>query len=311
MNTLTSMQLFIRVVEAGSFSAAGRQVGLSPASVFRHINALEDMLGARLLNRTSRTLSLTEAGDLYARRVEQILAQIQETNQEVAQLQLVPRGTLRVHCRLSLGAQYLGPALPAFLERYPELKLDLRLSDRPADMVAENIDVAIRIGQMRDSSLIVRKLATSPRIVCASPLYLSGHPAPATPQDLVGHNCLTYQTEVVFPTWRFLRDGAVQEVRVSGNLQSDHAEIVRLCALSGMGVALLPEWSIGGDLAAGRLWGLLLDYKASPVGFDNGIYAVTQKLRHRSIKVRLFLEYLVALFRERRDWGRAATGAPS
>ena len=302
MDVLQGMQLYLRVVQAGSFSAAGRQVGLSPASVFRHINALEDMLGTRLLNRTSRKLSVTEAGELYARRVEHILADIQETNAEVGQLQLVPRGTLRVHCRVSLGAQHLAPALPGFLARYPELRIDLHLADRAADLVQENIDVAIIVGKMKDSSLTVRKLATSPRIVCASPAYLAQHAAPEQPKDLAGHNCLTYRSALGPPTWRFLRDAQLEEVRVSGALQADNAEVVRLGAISGLGIALLPEWSIGVDLAEGRLLPLLMAYEASPIGFDNGIYVVTQRSRHRSVKVRLFLDFLVALFRERRNW---------
>ncbi|MEJ1978687.1 MAG: LysR substrate-binding domain-containing protein [Acetobacteraceae bacterium] len=277
-----------------------------PASVFRHINALEDMLGAQLLNRTSRKLSLTEAGDLYSKRLEQILTEIQETHADVAQLQMVPRGTLRVHCRVSLGAQHVAPALPDFLTRYPEVRLDLSLSDRAVDMVQENIDVAIRIGQMRDSSLIVRKLAISPRIVCASPAYLVAHPKPEVPNDLISHNCLTYRNAVMHPTWRFMRNRKVDEIRVTGNLLADHAEVVRLGALSGLGIALLPEWSIGGDLREGLLIPLLLDYEATPIGFDNGIYAVMQRSRHRSMKVRLFLDFLVALFRERRHWGRDA-----
>jgi DNA-binding transcriptional LysR family regulator len=300
------MQLFMRVIQTGSFSAAGRQVGLSPTSVFRHINALEDMVGAQLLNRTSRKLSLTEAGDLYAKRLDHILAKIQDSKAEVAQLQQVPRGTLRVHCRVSLGSQHLAPALPGFLARYPELRIDLSLSDRAVDMVQENIDVAIRIGHIRDSSLLIRKLASSPRIVCASPLYLAASSAPVIPDDLTAHNCLTYRNNVSPPTWRFMREKKVHEIQVLGNLQADHAEVVRLCAISGLGIALLPEWSIGLDLAEGRLMPLLLDYEATPLGFDNGIYVMVQKSRHRAIKTRLFVDFLVTLFKERRHWGRVA-----
>ncbi len=302
MDVLQGMQLYVRVVQAGSFSAAGRQVGLSPASVFRHINALEDMLGTRLLNRTSRKLSMTEAGELYARRVEHILADIQETHAEVTQLQLVPRGTLRVHCRVSLGAQHLAPALPGFLARFPELRIDLQLADRTADLVQENIDVAIIVGKLEDSSLSVRKLASSPRIVCASSDYLARNAAPQQPKDLARHNCLAFRSALGPPIWRFLREQELEEVRVSGTLQADNAEVVRVGALAGVGIAMLPEWLIGMDLAEGRLQPLLMDYEASPIGFDNGIYVVTQLSRHRSVKVRLFLEFLVALFRERRNW---------
>lgn len=299
MDALFGMQLFQRVVRAGSFSAAGRQVGLSPASVFRHMNALEDRLGARLLNRTSRKLSLTEAGGLYHKRLERILADMQEADAQVAELEMAPRGTLRVHCRVSLGAQYLAPALPELLAHYPDLRVDLRLADRNVDLVEENIDVAILVGRLRDSALIQRKLASSPRILCASPTYLAEHPAPAQPQDLSAHNCLAYRTGSPRPIWRFLRDRRVLELPVQGNLLADNAEVVRLAAVAGLGVALLPNWSIGPDLAAGRLRRILPDYEATPLGFDNGIYAVMQRSRHRSVKVALFIEFLVRLFGDR------------
>ena len=310
MDTLVSMRLFIQVIQTGSFSAAGREAGLSPASVFRHINALETALGARLFNRTSRKLSLTEAGDLYAKRLDHILAEIQETNAEITQLQQVPRGVLRVHSRVSLGAQLLAPALPAFLARYPELRLDLRLSDREVDMVQENVDLSIGLGRMRDSSLIVRRLATSPRIVCASPAYLATRPAPERPEDLLAHNCLVYRNDAQPPTWRFLRDGQLTEVRVAGGLLTDHAEVVRLGVLGGLGVALLPEWSIGRDLQEGRLRPLLPDYEASPMDLDHGIYVVMQRSRQRSIKVRLFVDFLLTLFQTRETWAGPAEAGP-
>lgn len=299
MDTLFGMQIFQRVVQTGSFSAAGRQVGLSPASVFRHMNALEDRLGARLMNRTSRKLSLTEAGGLYYKRLERILADIRDADAQVGELQMAPRGTLRVHCRVSLGAQYLAPALPDLLTRYPDLRVDLRLADRNVDLVEENIDVAVLVGRLRDSSLIQRKLASSPRILCASPSYLAVHPAPVQPGDLAAHNCLAYRTGAPRPVWRFLRDRRVLELPVGGSLLADNAEVVRLAAVAGLGVALLPNWSIGPDLAAGRLRRILPDYEATPLGFDNGIYAVMQRSRHRSVKVALFIEFLVRLFGDR------------
>ncbi len=308
MDLLHCMQLYARVVQAGSFSAAAREVGLTPGSVLRRIDALEDMLSVRLLNRTSRRLSLTEAGELYARRVEHILADIQETNAEVMQLQIVPRGTLRVYCRVSLGAQHLAPVLPDFLRLYPELRIDLQLSDHPVDLVQGNIDVAITVGATRDSSLMVRRLATSPRIVCASPAYLQDHAIPRTPGDLEAHNCLTFRNTSGVPVWRFQREGKVSEARVTGTLQADNAEVVRRAALGGLGVALLPEWLIGPDLAQGSLQPLLIDHEASPIGFDNGIYVVTQRARHRSIKVRLFVDFLVTLFRQRRNWRSVPAG---
>ncbi len=171
--------------------------------MFRHINALEDRLGTRLLNRTSRKLSVTEAGALYCSRIEQILVEMNDIETQVTQLQVAPHGTLRVHCRTSLGEQHLAPALPVFLARYPDLRIDLSLTDRCADLAEENIDVAIRIGKMPDSPLMVRKIASSTRIVCASPAYLQTHPAPEHPADLAAHNCLTFRGDAAQTVWRF------------------------------------------------------------------------------------------------------------
>lgn len=298
------MRLFVRVAHAGSLSAAGRQVGLSPASVSRHINALEDELGVRLLNRTSRKLSLTEAGELYLRRAERVLAEIEDTKSLVSQLQVRPSGTLRVHARISLGSQHIAPSLPAFLTRYPDLRVDLWLSDGSVDLVEQGVDVAIRVGKQQDSSLIARKLASSPRLVCGSPAYLDRTRPPRRPDDLVVHNCLTYRFDLGPPAWRFLGRNGLKEVRVSGNLQTNNAEALRTAALAGLGLALLPAWSIDGDLRAGRLRAVLTDYQASPTEFDDGIYAVYQQTRHLSAKVRIFVDYLVDVFRERGDWAR-------
>lgn len=302
MDSLFGMQLFVRVVQAGSFSAAGRQVGLSPASVFRHINALEDSLGVKLLNRTSRRLTLTEAGGLYSARLEHILGEIQDVNAEVSQLQLAPRGTLRVHARVSLGSLHLAPILPHFLRQHPEIRVELHLSDRAVDLVEENIDVAILVGKPRGTSAIMRRLASSPRIVCASPGYLAAHPTLVHPEDLGAHNCLTFRSNMGQPTWRFMRAKELTEIRVSGNLQVDNAEVLRVAAVEGLGLALLPMWCIGPDLKAGRLQALLTDYDATAFSFDDGIYVIYQKSRHHAIKVRLFLDFLVQSFRGRGDW---------
>lgn len=297
----------MRVVQAGSFSAAGRQIGLSPASVFRAINALEDMLGARLLNRSSRKLTLTEAGELYSAKLDQILGEIDDAHAEVSQLQRTPRGTLRIHTRVSLGTQHLAPMLPVFLAQYTELKIDLRLSDTPIDLAEENIDVDIRVGDVTGSAFMIQKLASSPRLLCASPAYLAARPAVERPEDLAAHNCLTFRSDENQPMWRFLRGTALTELRVTGSLQADHGDVLREAARAGLGVALLPAWSVGADLLAGRLAPLLLDYEATPFGFDHDIYVVTHKARHRSLKIRLFLDFLVKAFREHQDWGNIKT----
>jgi DNA-binding transcriptional LysR family regulator len=302
MDTLGGMQLFMRVLQAGSFSAAGRQVGLSPASVLRAINGLEDKLGVRLLNRTSRKLTLTEAGELYLSKLESILGEIDDLNAELSRLQHTPRGTLRIHSRVSLGIRHLAPLLPKFLAKYKELKIDLRLSDSPIDLAEENIDIAIRVGDISGSSFVIRKLVSSPRVVCASPEYLTLHEKPERPQDLMAHNCLTFRSNENHPTWRFRRGTELTELPITGSLQADSGDVLREVALQGLGIVLLPAWSVEKDLRAGRLMGLLWDYDATPFSFDDEIYIVTHRARHRALKVRLFLEFLVEEFREKQDW---------
>lgn len=302
MDTLDAMQVFLRVVQTGTFSAAGRQLGLSPASVFRAVNSLEEKVGARLLNRSTRCLTLTEAGELYAAKADAILDDIADLNSELSRLQLTPRGILRVHTRVSLGTRHIAPILPAFLVRYPELKIDLRLSDGQVDLTGENIDVAIGFGPMIGTSLMTRKLVASPRVVCASRAYLDRNGIPSTPADLTRHNCLTFRSLEGQPIWRFLRGHEHTEIRVSGNLQADYGEVLRDAALADLGIVLLPTWTVGDDLEARRLIGMLLDYRASPFSFDHDVQVVTHRGRHRTLKVRLFLEYLVDAFAAKQGW---------
>jgi DNA-binding transcriptional LysR family regulator len=299
MEWLRSMRLFVSVVQNGSLSAAGRQLGLSPASVSRHISALEENLGSRLLNRTSRKLTVTEAGEIYFRKVEQILQQVSEANDSVAQLQSVPRGTLRVHSRMLVGHKFIVPALPSFLEQYPDIRVDLLMSNHAVDLVEQDIDVDIRIGKLVDSALVARKLTHSDRVVCASPAYIERAPPLKSPSDLAAHNCLTYRLNLGKSTWRFRDpDGAITEIPATGSFQSDNGQAVLHLALAGMGVALMPDWAIRSEVAAGRLRILFPKYQVSYIEFENGVYAVYQKTRHRSTKVRVFVEFLAALFKQ-------------
>jgi DNA-binding transcriptional LysR family regulator len=291
------MRIFVSVVQNGSLSSAGRQLGLSPASVSRHISALEEGLGCRLINRTSRKLTLTEAGELYFKKVEQVLLQIAEANDSVAELQATPRGTLRVHSRMLVGHLLIVPALPTFLVQNPEVKVDLLLSNRVVDLVEQNVDIDIRIGKLVDSSLVGKRLAVSERILCATSGYLDDRPAIRKPSDLTAHNCLTYRLNLGRTVWRFLRrDGTMEEVPVSGNLQSDNGHALLSATLAGVGVALMPDWAVRDALASGELRRLLPAYRVSHIEFDNGVYAVYQKSRHLSAKLRVFLEFLDATF---------------
>ena len=299
MDWLQPMRIFVSVVQNGSLSSAGRQLGLSPASVSRHITALEQSLGCRLINRDSRKLTLTEAGELYFNKVEQILHQVAEANETVAQLQTTARGTLRIHTRMLVGHLVVVPALSEFLARNPEVRVDLLMSNHSVDLVERNIDVDVRIGKLVDSSLVARRLATSERVLCAAPSYLERHPAIAAPADFADHNCLTYRINVGQTVWRFIdAGGAKQEVQVGGTLQSDNGLALLAATRAGVGIALMPDWAVRDDLAAGRLQRLMAQYRVSHIEFDNGVYAVHQRT-HMSAKVRAFIDFLAETFRER------------
>ena len=293
MEWLRAAELFVNVVQLGSLSAAARRCGVSPATVSRIIRSLEEDVGGRLLNRTSRKLNLTEAGVFYYGRIDQILHQIQEANGSVARLQANPRGTLRVHSRMLVGNQYIAPALPEFMRRFPEISIDLMLSNYAVDMIAQNIDVDIRIGKLEDSALVVRKLASAHRIVCATPSYLETSAPLENPLDLAKHNCLTYRLNLGSPVWRFINQaGKLLEVPITGSLQSDNGSVLLTATVAGMGVALMPDWAVREHLAAGRLVSVLPGYQASHIEFDNGIYAVFQHATQITTKVRVFKERL-------------------
>ena len=299
MDTLRAMRLFTAVAHHGNLSAAGRQLGLSPASVSRQITALEDELGARLLNRTSRKITLTESGEIYLRHAEQITHQIDEVSLQVAEREHKPSGTLRVHSRMLVATRYIVPALPRFLEAYPAVSVDLLMSNHTIDLVERNVDVDIRIGKLANSSLIARRLTPSERLVCASPAYLARSAPIATPADLAEQNCLTYRLNTGRTIWRFIDQGGVMsEIQVSGNLQTDNGPALHTAALSGLGIVLMPDWSVRDDLRAGRLVRLFPEYRVSHIEFENGVFAVYQKSRHLSAKVRVFVDFLAALFKQ-------------
>lgn len=304
MDNVKTMRLFLMVVHTGSLSGAGRQADLSPASVSRQISALEDDLGVRLLNRTSRRLSLTEAGQIYLARAERLLQDMDELRDEVTQLAVRPRGNLRIQSRISLGTQYVAPLIPAFLARYPDLKIDLWLTDNDLDLTEHGIDLAIRTGDLADSTLIGRLLASSPRVICASPQYWADHGRPITPEAIEDHNCLTYRYEfgALAALWQFLNhEGQSVNVQVSGNYQTNNGEALRVAALSGLGVAMLPAWTVKDHLKSGTLERVLSDYETTVSNLDFGIYAVYLSRRNLSVKTRLFIDYLVAEFRNK-DW---------
>ncbi|HVJ42811.1 MAG TPA: LysR family transcriptional regulator [Dongiaceae bacterium] len=299
MDRLGTMEAFAAVVESGSFSAAAQRLRSSKSLVSRQIAALEAELGARLFHRTTRSLTLTEDGRGYHAQVVRILEEIAEANASVSNLQAAPRGRLRINAPMSFGYLHLAPAVPDFLALYPEVEIDLTMSDRYVDLIEEGVDLAVRLGRLGDSTLIARKLATIRRVVCGSPDYFKTHGVPQTPEDLSQHACLCYSNLAVADEWRFLRaDGSAWPVEVHGRLRADNGDALREAALKGLGLVYLPSFIIGRDLQAATLVSVLTDY----VPQDAGLYAVYPHARHLSPKVRAFIDFLATRFGGQPYW---------
>jgi DNA-binding transcriptional LysR family regulator len=299
-DTLAEMSVFSRVVAAGSLSAAARELGLSPAVISRRLAALESRLGVRLINRTTRSLHLTDEGATYYDTCARLLAEIEEADAAVAAGRAEPRGPLKVALPASFGHLHVAPLVPRFAARYPNVQLALSLSDRTVNVIEEGFDLAVRIADLADSSLAARKLAPNRRVVCASPDYLKRHGTPHTPQDLVGHNCLT--TNEFAMTWDYKdpdeRGGAV---RVSGRYACDNWEVLREWAVAGLGIALKSTWDVRQQLEDGSLVPLFPGYTFAS---DVAIYAVYPHRRFLPAKTRAFIEFLADSFGPEPYWDR-------
>jgi DNA-binding transcriptional LysR family regulator len=301
MMSLAAVRIFTQVVEAGSFSAAGRRLGLAPSSVSRQVADLEDELGARLFHRTTRRLSLTEPGQVFYARAGKILVDLEEAKLAVAQPGGAPSGILRLTVPGSLGRLHLVPAIADFQEGHPAVKVGLVVTDRLVDLVEEGLDLAIRVGRQRDSSLVARRITTSRRLVCAAPSYLAKAGTPQEPAELASHDCLTFRSHPGANLWRFRGSGGEHQARVSGPLFANDGEALVSAAVAGLGLVLVPEWLVGPDLRAGRLQEVLSDYRASPDATP--LYALYHHRRHLPAKVRAFVDYLATRFAPPYDWG--------
>ena len=299
MDIFAAMTAFARVAETRSFSEAARRLGTSKSVVSRQIMALEADLGARLFHRTTRSMTMTEAGEGYYERVSRILTEVDEANQSVTRLQAAPRGRLRVNAPMTFGIRHLAPAIPDFLALHPEVEIDMTMNDRFVDLIDEGYDMAVRIGRLTDSALVARKLAPLRRVVCASPAYLAARGVPLSPADLPAHDCLSYSNMTTADEWSFAGpDGKPMSVEVRGRLRVNNGDALRIAALRGLGLANQPSFIIGADLQAGTLVGVLTDYVIQ----DGGIYAVYPHSRHLSPKVRAFVDLLAERFGPRPYW---------
>jgi DNA-binding transcriptional LysR family regulator len=292
MDKLASLRAFVKVVELGSFSEAGRQLRLSRSAVSKYVGDLEQSLGVQLLNRTTRHASPNENGQAYFERALSILSDIDAADQAVAQLQSTPRGLLRVNAPMSFGTLQLGTAIADFMERYPELQLQLVLSDDLVDPVQDGFDVTLRIAELESSSLIARKIVPIDRVICASPSYLDRHGIPAHPRELRNHVSLTYGFLLTGNQWKLTGEDGDHWIQPSWLLCANNAEVLRDAAIKGRGVALLPTFIAGTALHDGRLVSFLSAYKAPPLT----LYAIYPPTRHLSVKVRLLIDFLVERF---------------
>jgi DNA-binding transcriptional LysR family regulator len=289
MDRLTSLTAFVRVVDSGGFSAAGRRLDMSTTMVSNHVRALEERLGARLLNRTTRKVSLTEVGKAYYDRATQILADIEQADDIAGALQSTPRGTLRIYTGTHI-VPFVAPVVDEFLIRYPDVKVDLNMGERPIDIIDEGFDVAIRLTSPPDSSLIVRSLATWRHVLCCSRSYLEMHGGLQQLSDLTEHNCVRHALYPFGDEWHFVdRKKLPVNVRVSGNLITNSAEMLRRAVLDGIGVALMAGFMIHDDLEEGRLVRLLPEYRPVELTMN----AVYPHRHHLSAKVRTFIDMLV------------------
>src|SRR5262245_29190698 len=293
MDRMTSMATFVKVVESGGFSAAARALGISPSMVTTHVRALEERLAVRLLNRSTRKVSLTEAGHAYYERCLQILMDVEEAERIAEALQSTPRGTLRLNTSVAI-PPFLAPVIAEFVSLYPEVSVNLAMTDRMIDLVEEGFDLAVRNMLVPDSSLIARCVATYRYVVCGSPDYLAGRGVPREPADLANHNCLIYSHSAWGNEWRFAGPNGEQSVAVAGNLHANSDNALRLAAVHGQGLALAPSFLLIHEIQSGRLVPVLAEFLQT----DHAINAIYPHRHHLSAKVRSFIDLLVKHFHE-------------
>ncbi|MFC3106378.1 LysR family transcriptional regulator [Undibacterium arcticum] len=299
MDRLRALEVFVEVVRKNGFARAADALETSPANVTRYVRDLESHLGTRLLNRSSQKMSLTESGETLFERAKAILDEVAEVELIASSATMQPRGLLRINAPLSFGILHLAPLWPQFLQRYPEVELDIALVDRVVDIVEEGYDLAIRISRTGSTSYAARKLATSHNIVCASPAYLRKNGSPKTPSDLIGHTCIGYSYAATADEWNFTdENGHANPVKVSCVMHTNNGDTARAAALAGLGIIWQPSFLIGADLRAGRLVPLLPGYRLP----DIDVLAVYPSRRHLSAKVRVMVDFLADAFKETPPW---------
>lgn len=293
LDRLLAMTVFVKVVEQGSFARAAERLNMSTSAVSRQIADLEAHLTTRLLNRTTRRISLTESGQAYFERALHLLADLEETEAVVSSSTVNPRGTIRLTCSTSFGVPHLAPAIGAFQTRYPDVRFDISASNRFVDLVEDGLDLAIRIGDLGNPNLIARRIGSMRLIACASPDYLKRKGTPTHPDDLARHNCFTYEYSPIKNLWTF-QDPKMNAIKVpiEGSVHANNGEMLAAIAAQGVGIALEPDFIVHPLLESGALVEILKSFRPAPYN----IYAVYASRRHLSAKVRTFVDFLAERF---------------
>jgi len=294
LEDLASMALFAQVVQRRSFTAAAREAGLAKSAVSKRISALEERLGVRLLTRTTRSLTLTEEGLRYYEHCAALVTAADAAEDAVAGASTAARGPLRVGAPVTLAQMYLADAVAGFLARWPDIEIDLAVEDRLIDVVEGGFDVAVRITRLADSSLIARRLATDRLVVCAAPSYLAARGRPASPADLVGHECLHYALVPHAGEWRFRGPRGAYSVPVRGRLTASNGTVLVRAALAGLGFAVVPRFMVADEVAAGRLELVLEGFRRAEIG----VHAVFASRKQLPARTKLFVDHLVRWFAE-------------
>lgn len=303
---IEALRIFIDVMHRGSFAAVARERSVAPSSISRAVAGLEDELGLRLLQRTTRRLAPTEAGRIYFEQIEPLVDELARAQQQAQDVGETPRGTLRLTAPLSFAQRTVLPLLPDLLERHPHLHVELVLTDAMVDLVAERIDVALRLGRLPDSDLVSRRVASFDFAVVASPRYLEHRGRPRRPTDLVRHECLLFLMGGLRSRWRFRRREELVEVEVRGRCVLSNALALTRCATEGLGIALLPRWAVAQELAAGELVELLPGFEATSTDFDPAVWLLYPSRTYLPLKVRALLDFLEERWRPGPAWTRPA-----
>lgn len=298
MNHHSELAFFCTLVKLGSLAATAREMDLTPPAVTKRLAHLEERLGVRLLNRTTRRISLTNEGEVYLANARRILGDIEEMESLVSSSRAAPKGLLRVNAPLGFGRSYIGPAISIFTKTHPDVEVQLQLTDRPVSLPDDAIDVAIRFGEIPDSRLIAKKIASNRRLLCASPAYLQDFGTPQLPSDLAQHQCIVLrQNDSAYGIWRLMRGKQSEAVKVHGKLSTNDGEVALNWALDGQGILMRAEWDVAKYLRTGRLKEVLSEYNTPPAD----IYAVYLERLNLSAKVSFFIEHLREYLRQHVD----------